>query len=806
MSIIPQKSKKQQTADVRRRRRSLHRKPARQISLWRQLQGLGLLVVMLAAVTLICFVGQSPAGPRLMPGQTARVRVTAQVPFSYTSEVLTRQAVEERQQQVRPAYRIEMGPFGDFAQQIDALVVALNERLQPDLQELPIEDWEPLVEDFVQQWSLEKGTLFNTEDILALMRLTSPEQRRSLFEEALLDLKDILSDGVYPVDDLFDSEATAGAPMVLVEVIGRRGSVRLESEADAASTLRMNLTGLGDDLVVSRALFRIMRRGLEPNLVFDRERYEQKLTQVSQNIPPVTVQVGLGEVLVESGDAITAQQLESLEAYRDALLQRDEAVSGFNTTLAKRVLLAAMLLTGAGLAWAVLFAGLVSWRDLLMCCLVVLAQLLVLRLWQVITDWGFVTNDPSLVAAAPYAAPLVAGAMVLCLLTRQGPAALAALVVCVLYAIMRGNSLNLALISLLGALVAIFFTQGLRLRGRIVRAGIWSGLTVAVAAALHGVTTDVAPEIIGYQALAGLLAGLLSGTFAVAALPFVENLFQRPSDITLLELTDFNHPLLRQLQLQAPGSYHHSLMVANLSERAASKIGANTTFCRAACLFHDIGKMVKPEYFVENQRSGENPHDDISPSMSALIIKNHVKEGVQLAREARLPKVIVEIIEQHHGTTLIRFFHHKAQQRLAEQSEDSSPETLEVDEAAFRYEGPRPRSRESAIIFIADAVEAASRSLKKVTPQSVEELIDSIIAQRLNDRQLDEAPLTMNELRIIRESLCSSVLDMLHSRVEYPKAKTEKKAPRDKPDTRSPLEAAAQQTQPPIALAPDVKS
>jgi len=248
--------------------------------------------------------------------------------------------------------------------------------------------------------------------------------------------------------------------------------------------------------------------------------------------------------------------------------------------------------------------------------------------------------------------------------------------------------------------------------------------------------------------------------------------------------------------------------VANLSENAAAAIGASPLLCRVCCLFHDIGKLVKPEYFTENQRDGINPHDEKNPSMSALVIKAHVKEGVEMARKNKLPRIIMDVIRQHHGTTLIQYFYHQAQEKEKQSgSRTSFPDKmsskrareeskLKIDESTYRYDGPKPEFKESAIIFFADSVEAASRSLKKVTQPNVEELIDRIFKSRIEDGQLDNCPLTFHELDLIRKSFIYTVLNMLHARIEYPKSEAERAQELEKENpasiTETPADANAQ--------------
>ena len=322
---------------------------------------------------------------------------------------------------------------------------------------------------------------------------------------------------------------------------------------------------------------------------------------------------------------------------------------------------------------------------------------------------------------------------------------------------------------------------------------------MALAAFLIGVRDSVDSVLVIYQMLTAIIIGGVTGIALIGFLPIWESLFKTTTDITLLELTDFNHPLLRRLQMEAPGSYHHSLMVANLSENAAAAVGANPLVCRVCALFHDIGKLVKPEYFTENQRDGYNPHIERNPSMSALVIKSHVKEGAILAREYKLPKVIVEVIRQHHGTSLIQYFYYKALERKREVDQEFEIPGLEaprieldkVNEDTYRYEGPRPQFRESAIIMLADSVEAAGRSLRKVTPQAIDDLIAGIFRSRVEDGQLDNCPLTFQELSRIRESFSFTLLNMLHARIEYPKESATqelaKKQARNKKGSRAPF-------------------
>ncbi|HIN95568.1 MAG TPA: HDIG domain-containing protein, partial [Planctomycetes bacterium] len=257
--------------------------------------------------------------------------------------------------------------------------------------------------------------------------------------------------------------------------------------------------------------------------------------------------------------------------------------------------------------------------------------------------------------------------------------------------------------------------------------------------------------------------GVLAGFLMTGLLPVVEWLFDVQTDISLLELGDAAHPLLQELSRRAPGTYNHSMNVASIGEAAADAIGANSLLVRVGAYFHDIGKMLKPGYFVENQKSDASLHEALFPSMSSLVIIAHVKDGKDLADYYNLPQSIIDFIEQHHGTTLVEFFYSEQTKR-----KEDDPESVARDEANFRYPGPKPQSREAGIMMLADAVESASRSLDDPTPARIENLVHEIASHRLKDEQFDDCGLTLQELKAIEHSLFESLAAVFHSRIKYP--------------------------------------
>src|SRR5881398_3347474 len=336
---------------------------------------------------------------------------------------------------------------------------------------------------------------------------------------------------------------------------------------------------------------------------------------------------------------------------------------------------------------------------------------------------------------------------------------------------------------LISGFTAVYLTLQVRKRSRLIRAGFGVGLAIWLLSMTFGIIGPIdflSPntidwKMLGIQSALAIGNGIVTATIVGGVLPMFEHLFQVTTDISWLEASDLNHPLLRRMTIEAPGTYHHSLVVANLAEAAAESIGANATLCRVCSYFHDVGKLVKPEYFTENMSFERNPHDDLAPTMSALIIIAHVKEGVDLSLKHSLNHRVIDIIQEHHGTSLVYYFY----QRALQQQEDAraggkimnirKEDIPEVQEESFRYNGPKPQTKESAIVSLADIVESASRSLEKPTPQKIEQLINELIEERIADGQLDECDLTLGEIRIIAERFRFTLMTMLHTRIAYPK-------------------------------------
>lgn len=357
-----------------------------------------------------------------------------------------------------------------------------------------------------------------------------------------------------------------------------------------------------------------------------------------------------------------------------------------------------------------------------------------------------------------YLTPIALAGMLVAMLLDSRTGLLVVTVLAVVSGIVF-QSLPLVIFGLIGGLAAILSVSKVSQRGELMRAGfIVGGINFLVMIASGLLQKDSNLWIHSYM---GITNGLICSVITIGSLPYFESIFGFTSAIRLLELSNPNHPLLRRLLMETPGTYHHSILVGNLAEAAADAVGADGLLCRVGSTFHDVGKIKRPLFFVENQLGIDNPHDKIAPSLSTLIITSHVKDGLELAKEYKLPRAITAFIAEHHGTDLVKYFYHKAQENGDH-----------VEESDFRYPGPKPQTKETAIVSLADAVEAAVRSLVKPHPTKIEALVRKIIQERLADGQLDESDLTFKDLNKIADAFTKVLIGIYHNRVEYPETIT----------------------------------
>ena len=492
------------------------------------------------------------------------------------------------------------------------------------------------------------------------------------------------------------------------------------------------------------------------------ERTEERVAEVREAVEPVIDPYPRDSLLVQRGQPVTEAQYALLEVESDAYLNSRATTDQIARGVALFLLLT--LLSMLVVIYVVRFQHSLA-RSLPkvvgVCALVLLTLVLALLLNH-----------------APWCAilvPLTVTALILTIAYNPQFALLMSLSLTLAAVITVGGRLSDLLVAMGGQATAVLILGNVRTRTRLVEVGGVAGaayFAMTIATELYSGQTW---QMIAWDSGRGLLWGLLAGFVVSGLLPLVEYCFTIVTDVSLVELADGSHPLLQELVRRAPGTYTHSMTVATLAEPASEAIGANPLLTRVGSYFHDIGKMLKPHYFIENQ-TGENRHDALEPGLSTLIIIGHVKDGVALAEQYRLPRPIIDFIQQHHGTTLVEYFYRQAlrQQEClgnAPPACDGQPHPLEP---TFRYPGPKPMTRENGVVMLADAVESSSRALSNPTPGSLRKLVRDMLMKRLLDGQFEESGLTLTELHVVEESLCKGLIALYHSRIKYPEAEQKK--------------------------------
>lgn len=510
----------------------------------------------------------------------------------------------------------------------------------------------------------------------------------------------------------------------------------------------LKYTTLNDNLRL--ASINLGRYAVIQNEFYDPGATEELRRQAAESVEPVKILQG--QIIVEEGKLINQEIYRQLKLV--GLLQNEKSFRPFIG------LIALILIILSGIYYYFYQSKSHPEKkqtDLLLFGIIFVLLIFIMKIISMLQGFNY--------SWIGYLFPAAMGGMLIKILIDEKLAILMSLVLAVCGSILFNEgvagSLNFAegLYILFSALAAVLFLSNQNQRLKILQAGTFSALVnlLTIIAIVFLPNGQFSGLEFGYYFITALASGIGSAVLTIGLLPFLEASFGILSTIRLIELSNPNHPLLRKILMEAPGTYHHSVMVANLSESACEAIGANGLLARVGSYYHDIGKTRRPNFFIENQMHGDNPHDRLPPEKSANIIIAHVIDGSQILKKHHMPKEIVEIAEQHHGTTLLKFFYHKAMQ-----------ENQEAKEETFRYPGPKAQSKESAVVGIADSVEAAVRSLSKPTPELIESLVRKIVADRLADGQLNECDLTLKEIEIVTHTLCETLKGIFHSRIEYP--------------------------------------
>lgn len=490
---------------------------------------------------------------------------------------------------------------------------------------------------------------------------------------------------------------------------------------------------------IRQAIVEVAAECIVPNRNFDRDATLGAQEAAMAEVKPVTSVVPEGAVVIREGEIITPDNMRVLDT-----LGVNQIHFNYRRTLGHTILVACFMLVTVFFLRRERPELMNRPRDLSMISVIAIITAFVCR---------------SLSGFSPFLAPMAVCSVLGSVLVDSRLAILLTAFSSFYLGVLT-QSLSIACISFVAGVAGILGLGRADHRSHLISAMLAVAASYALGALTFSLIANKVWQSAAQDILFGALNGVISVALAVGVLPIMENVFGVTTHFRLLDISNPGEPLLQKLLREAPGSYQHSIMVANLSETAAQAIGANALRCKVGAYYHDIGKMKRPRFFVENQMGGENPHEKLTPNLSTMIIHSHVKDGIEMARQHKLPDVIVDFIAQHHGTSLVSYFYHQACNRC--------PEGGSVFEEDFRYPGPKPQSRETGIVLICDSVEAAARTLASPTTESISELVNKIIRHNLEDGQLDECGLSLKDLRLIRQSLVQSLQGIYHNRLEYP--------------------------------------
>ncbi|PKM83071.1 MAG: phosphohydrolase [Firmicutes bacterium HGW-Firmicutes-14] len=578
----------------------------------------------------------------------------------------------------------------------------------------------------------------------------APEEKVARLIE---DIPFTMPDGVYRSLAGYDSMVVQNIDVKTREIVTRalnKGIMKENLAKIKASLIEEEVADLNMPNDARVFVGALIDNTLQPNLIYNEEATNKKIAEAMDAVAPVTVVLQAGEKIIGEGEIATPAHIQKLQA-----------LGMLKATVPVSAVLGIAILVGIGMTVVMIYLYqnrtdiYLNEGYLILISLVVISALL---LGKTIIA---IELKPLWSGLLGYLIPVAAASMLLAILLDTKLALLVTAILSAMVGIITGNDLRFALVGLISGLVAVYSVSKLSQRSDMAKAGL---VYVSSANILAIISVELVSKGVNTTALAvGILFGLVNGVFSailtIGVLPYLESAFKITSSVKLLELANPGQPLLKKLLMEAPGTYHHSILVGNLAEAAADAVGGDSLLVRVGSYYHDVGKLRRPYFFIENQLSNENPHDKLTPNLSTLIITSHTRDGADIAREYKLPRLIIDIIEQHHGTSLVSFFFARALE---------SDKNESVTEEDFRYEGPKPQTKEAALVMMADSVEAAVRALQKPTPGRIEGLVRRVIKDKLQDGQLDECDLTFKDLDIIAGAFVRVLSGIFHTRVEYP--------------------------------------
>jgi putative nucleotidyltransferase with HDIG domain len=687
-------------------------------------------------------------------GDVATKEIRSPQDLLVEDERSTREKRIEAEKSILSVYDYAPAVFTDAENRIRSAFESLAGSFQKtgkgvDRSALRKKEWESSLRISLSQreWQILEKKRFNPSVGEAVIKLISP----------------ILQKGVVNDKELLDPDAMKGITIRNIQTREERINLPPFTFSDlreARFRLRTQTDLLSPSLgwELQPVILKIAENFLSSNLTFNKDETEERKTKAKEKFAPVYFLVKRGEVILRPGDRVREDHLFKIKALKKAQ-ERSHILS---------ILIGLAVLTFLVLASLYQFSTknirkvTLSQKDLFLFSTTLIGVLAFLKLFQMITDvlGGEIFAIPS--SSYSYLFPFATGAMLIRIVINSEVAIVFAILSSFFGASIMGNQLFFFIFTFVGSLVGAHRVARCEQRSILVKAGLAvGGINLLMILSYHLISGNPLTMTLLSDLTMGVLGGAMTPVFVLGIAPIVEGLFGYTTDIKLLELANMDNPILKDLILQAPGTYHHSIIVGSLAEAGAKSIATNPLLARVSSYYHDIGKLKKPLYFIENSGGSENKHDNLSPHMSSLILISHVKDGLELARESGLGQRVAHIIQQHHGTSLISYFYQKAKEK-------ENPEVESLNEEDFRYPGPKPQTKEAGIVMLADAVEAASRTLSEPTPSRISGLVQRITNTIFLDGQLEECELTLKDLQKIEESFSRTLTAIFHQRIDYP--------------------------------------
>ncbi|MGP3779263.1 HD family phosphohydrolase [Halanaerobium saccharolyticum] len=707
-------------------------------------------VIFFLLVALILNLDLIPNQVDLRAGQVSQSDITAPRTITFIDEARTSELRQRAADTAPRVYEEDSTVEENVLKKVDSLFAAVtaerkffynnkislteeNETEQGQINEAVSEDSAEEEENNLTDAEIKN---FSQAEINEIADLTSAEIDYELSQESLGVLITLNQEELSEIEDrtLNLLENKLGSRILPSDLVSAREELRQSAmEMDISRDQRLAIAEIAETVIAA-------------NMFLNQEATASRRQEAISEVEAVEKTVRQGEIIVRKGDVVTEADIEILERLG---LQKG-GINYYN--IAGRILISFILVLLLGFYFYKYQKDV--WNDNSRLLLIELLILTVVFFAKIMT---FFQNP-----FVDFMVPTAMASILLTVLISSDTALITTLFISLLIAPIYDMNFNIVLTSFLAGLIGIFSVTRVKERGDIIRAGLnVSFILIFLIGGLSLLQQNQDWTYLLWSIGGGIVNGLLVGVLANGLLPYLEDLFDMTSSVKLLELSNPSQPILKRMLVEAPGTYHHSVIVGNLAETAAEDVGADSLLARAAAYYHDIGKLKRPYFFSDNQFGGENPHDKTSPNLSALIIKSHVKDGVEMAEENGLPSKIIDIIKQHHGTNLISYFY---QQALQDNKHD------DIEKKDFRYDGPKPQSKEAAIIMLADITEAAIRSknFNKNNHDRIEGFVRGLVKDKLIENQLDQSNLTLSDLDTIVKSFVKVLTGIYHQRVEYP--------------------------------------